>query len=435
MKEIGKKDFCAGLILFSAYFLIGLPLYASNKLLDYIKIIGSINIFHILFGIAIVCILMSSLKSGNGIKVMKFDLFVIVFAAILIIQAYAGMENNYSQTILLRDCNFYFFPIMIYVSFRWLFGKYKIDIYSIENFFLSAQAVCAVLNFVMYLTRSWSFWGISSYANGRYGGSYMGAFIFTSGYAAYLLINHIEYFNRIFLYSYLVIGFIGVLLGQSRTLLIFSVCSTVAAMIVSVQQTGKKKLNKKKLLVFLLSIVFGLFLIIALLSSSAPIVERLSSFSDISSDSSFLVRVGIFERNIKLIKQFPFGLGLGYEFGAYDAMGNQWGDTTTAFVDCSYLTIAVKLGIIAMVVYLGLTILPIVIFRKNYRNIRNNLFRYVYLSFLLGLIFSTLLSAQSLNAYASATIIWILIAYVITYRVKIENMVPIKMTINYKVGK
>ena len=435
MKEIGKRDFCAGLILFSAYFLIGLPLYASNKLLDYIKIIGSINIFHILLGIAIVCILMVSLKSGNGIKVMKFDLFVIVFVAILIIQVFVGTEKNYSQTILLRDCNFYFFPIMIYVSFRWLFEKYKIDIYTIENFFLSAQAVCAVLNLVMYLTRSWSFWGISSYANGRYGGSYMGAFIFTSGYAVYLLINHIEYFSRTFLYGYLLIGFIGVLLGQSRTLLIFSICSIATALIVSARQTGKKKLNKKKLLILLLSIAFGLFLIVALLSSSAPIVERLSSFSDISSDSSFLIRVGMFERNICLVRQEPFGVGLGYEFGTYDAMGNQWGDMTTAFVDCSYLTIAVKLGVIAMIVYLGLTILPIVIFRKNYRNIRDNLFHYVYLSFLLGLVFSTLLSAQSLNAYASSTIIWILIAYVITYRVKSENMVPIKMKINYKVGK
>lgn len=415
MKEIWKIDFCAGLILVSAYFLIGLPLYASNRLLDYIKIIGSINIFHILLGISILCIVTISLKSGNGLKVMRFDLFVIVFVAIVIIQIFIGIEKGYNRTILLRDCNFYLFPIMIYMSFRWLFGKYKVDIFTLENYLLSAQAVCVALNLIMYLTRSLSFWGLSSYANGRYGGSYMGAFIFTSGYAAYLLINHVKYFSRKFLYCYLLMGFVGVLLGQSRTLLVFSICSIAVALIVSTHQTRRRKLNKRKVMTLLFYASFGAFMIVALLISNARIVDRLSSFSNISSDDSFLIRVGMFERNIKLVKQSLFGVGLGYEFGVYDAMGNRWGDLTTAFVDCSYLTIGVKLGVIAVAIYFVLTVLPIVVFRKNYRKKEDNIYRYSYLSFSFGLIFSTMLSAQSLNAYASLTIIWILIAYVVTY--------------------
>lgn len=420
MKIIAKKDMCARLILLSAYLLIGLPLYSSNKFLDYIKIIGSINMFHIFLGLAVIYIVLSALRSKNGLKIRKPDIFVIIFTIIVIIQVVVGLEKKYNVTMLLRDCNYYILPIMVYISFRWLFEKYRIDTYILLNFILYAQSFCVFLNLIMYITRSWSFWGISSYANGRYGGSYMGAFIFISGYATYLLINHINIISRKYLYIYLVVGFIGILLGQSRSLLFFSICSIALSLIISTWEKGK--LRKNRFIVVFLCLIVGSLMFLVFLNSDAQIVNRLSSFSNIQSDSSFLIRVGIFTRNISLTKQKPFGLGLGYEFSIYDSAGNRWGDVTTTFVDCSYLTIGVKLGVIAMVLYFILTVIPIIILRKSYQKKVDKIFTCICISYLLCLINSTLLSAQSLNAYALSTIIWILIAYVVTYRINTENM-------------
>lgn len=408
MLKLCKKNIIYTFTILSGFLLIALPLYSTNKILDYIKVIGSVNIFHVFLVVALFLIV---LKSSKGLIVSKRSIPVLILLVFTILNFIRGWSYGFSSEYLLRDLNLYILPIMIYYAFAYVFRKrLEISLIDVVDFLLIAQGVCTAFNIIIYLTRSLSFWGVSFFAGGRFGGNYQTLSILTIGYATYLLITGQKRMNRVFLWLYIILVFISDILAQSRMLMLLSVMSVAITIFIN-RKNDNNKTSKKRLLVLFICVVLGILLIVLLLNSNTDIARRLTGFNNLGEDASFLVRMKTLSENMKLMINNPFGLGLGYAFRAYDASGALWGDVTTNFIDYAYLTVGLKQGIFVGFLYIWVTLYPIAKIKKSLTQAHSKIYDTILWGYILLLIQSVLLSAQSLIGLSASTAIWILFTF------------------------
>jgi O-antigen ligase len=400
------------LTLFAGFSLIALPLYSTNKLWDYIKVFAGINIFQILLLIVITLQLLKKIQHKK-IIINYSDILVFIFFCITVIQLIRGKCHGYSSEFILRDLNLYLLPFMIYIAYVHLFrSRRTITLKDVLRFLMEAQMVCNFLNILMYLTRSWAFWGVTFFANGRFGGSYQTLGIFTLGYAMYLLIESGDNEHVFWIIIYIVSSLVSVLLSLSRVLLIFSLLS-MFIVILTLQKKNRieRGLKKNRLVLLILVVNLLILFILILIKMNAGIVGRLLDFSSISEDVSFLIRIRVYKDNFQLMINDIFGTGLGYPFKVVDETGTFWGSVSNV-VDCTYLTVGVKQGIVAFFIYLIISVKPANALIKAYRRNGDRFYLSAAYIYILWIVQATLLSAQSLSSLSSSTALWIIFAFI-----------------------
>lgn len=411
MKIKYKRTLANEITFISGFCLIMFPLYPSNKLIDYLKIAG-VNIFYIALTLSTALYFLNNIKSG--IKIWKDQLLSIILLIIILYQAYHGI--NLDRDFYLKDLTLYFSVLVIYWSFSWFFKKNKIDIYELLDYIFKGATICCTINILMYLTRSLSFWGVEFYAGGRFGGNYLTLNCITVPYAIYLIYSGKNRFSKVAIIYSLIVSMSSIILAQSRTLIIITVMGICITLIVELRNNVNKGIKLKRIKSLIIALMILLPLMIIFINSNAEILDRLSSFSNIESDTSFLVRRKLYSENFKIFIENIFGTGLGSGYPIYDSNGNLF--QYLNFIDNTFLTIGEKLGIFALIIYLVLVVIrPIKYFLRCYKKKKNKVYYLTVLYYIAFLFLTTFSSAQSITSISASAVTWIIVAYCSTNKV------------------
>lgn len=394
-------------IMLIGFIMIALPLYPSNKILDYIKLFNTdVNIFHIAYVIILSLII---LRKRRIDKVYKVYFFVAGMVLVITMHSFYGIFIGNSRTYILRDLNLFILPLLVFISFSSLFRSIQITLLDLLDYFFYAVLACSTINIIMYLTSNWSFWGLTTYAGNRFGGSYLSNIIFIFWYG--ILKN--TYTNRknskfITIY-FIVVTVLSIILSQSRALLILAFIGTLIisfqAVFTKNYRVSFKNLFIAMMIIFVMSI--GIYFI---LYGGSDIAARLSSTNIYSQDDSGMVRINIYEQNLKLFLEKPFGAGLGSLFPYYNGYGELLGYSNT--IDNAFLTFAEKLGVFGIVLYIYFIVYnPIKYLLGMYKSTKNKLYLFTMTGFVTYLINTAFLTTQTITGIGVSTLLWIFSAY------------------------
>lgn len=401
-------------ILLIGFLMIGLPIYATNGFIDYVKLFGTdVTIFHLslLFVIAF-----SFIKKSMQKKIQIFKIHILIFILIVIIlaQLFNGVIRNYNITYILRDLNFYIQPILVFLVFFDFFKKNKFTLEDLLKYFFYAILLLCSLNTLMYFTQQWSFWRVESFAGDRFGGSYLSSIIFIFWYGIYIIFNNRKQPNKIIIIYFIIVSILSINLSKSRALLVLTMISSIIVGYKNVV-INKKYINIKKFLKFFIFLLLIVIFIIIIINSKSGMIDRFINTDLSSKDDSALVRVNLYINNIIIFCKNPLGLGIGATLPHYNGYGNIIGYGN--FIDNAYITIAEKLGVIAVVIYLYMTIFkPIYFLYKQFRISKNDIYICCCVSYILFLINTGFLTCQIVNSTSVSTMVWIFNAFVFSYR-------------------
>ena len=404
-KEYGKIAYFVFII---GFMMISLPLYATNKLIDYIKIFNTdINIFHIAISLILIYMV---INYQNIYKIPKTYFLIFILFVIIIFHLVFGFMINNSLTYILRDLNLYILPILVFSIFYTIFRKKDFKFSDLLDYFFYAVMINATINILMILTSNISFWGITNYAGDRFGGSYLSNIIFIFWYVLYRDRYRTKNNNNKLLNIYFILITLGsIILSQSRALLIL----VVIQIPIVYQQSifiSKYKVNKRNLLVFIIVFYLLLIWIIVFFQSEFKIVDRLINLNLFSEDDSGMIRYHIYKENLKLFIKNPLGLGLGTLFPYHDGYGNILGYSN--FIDNALITFGEKLGIGGLIIYIYLVLYsPINFLVQEYKHSKNKIYLFSLIAFLLYLVNTMFLTAQAINGIGVSTLLWIFSAY------------------------
>jgi hypothetical protein len=405
--QFKRYNWIENVILVVGFLVIGLPLYPSNKLLDYIKIMGtSINIFQIIL-IGVILTILFGMCKKSYIGINKKDTAIWLLLIITAIHLFYGIVVKNNMEYILRDLNLYLFPIIIYCVFSYFFRRNRWNIDDILTYLFYAVFFVCSLNILMYLTKNLSFWGVETFSGGRFGGSYLSTITLVGGYAIHQIFNNFYNIKKIYILSFFILSTWSIVLSQSRGLLIFTLISYIIIALINIMPK-QKLVIKRKVYFFIVFISVLIIICIIIMNSNSGLASRIIN-TDLSSDTdSGIVRWNIYIYNIKLLLKQPFGAGLGALFPFYNGAGVLIGFSNT--IDNSYLTIAEKMGVITGIIYIYVIIIkPIWYFLKNNKN---KVYLGCLVAYSLFLINSSFLTAQTINGIGVSSITWILIAFI-----------------------
>lgn len=168
------------------FVMIALPLHASNRLISYLSVTGMVSIFHVLLGGMLIYAFVVAIKS-HRISIAKNSLLIYIFGFSLIVTLIRGIENHSGNiNNVIGDFSMYFlsYAILSIINSR-LFESVDLRCFLRLTFY--AMTICLTINVLMYTTSGFSFWGVSTFNGGRFGGgmfllslslSYMGFMTF-----------------------------------------------------------------------------------------------------------------------------------------------------------------------------------------------------------------------------------------------------------------
>lgn len=304
----------------------------KTKKIDYIDVLlfvtpfltGLLSVWSLsLFAVLCICgILYKVIKKKKIIfPTGKNIVFIIIYLlSFLIVELYA-VDKGMNALAFFKNLSIFLF-ILLYLQFEDS-NKSIMDRFKIIQ--VSACATVIYCLFFMLIPES----------NIFFGNRLQGTFYYANSYGLFLLIGTITLFcsekHSWKDYVMLFILFVGILLTNSRAIIIL----TVIALIVT-SFFNKQKLNQKIVLIVCFVLLFvGMY-------TFTKMEKRLNT--DMASSSEFLTRLLYYTDALEMIKENPFGYG--YEGWYYKQAEIQTGVYDTKYVHNSLLQVLLDVGII-----------------------------------------------------------------------------------------
>lgn len=384
------------------FVMIALPLHASNRLISYLSVTGMVSIFHVLLGGMLIYAFAVAIKS-HRISIAKNSLLIYIFGFSLIVTLIRGVENHSGNiNNVIGDFSMYFlsYAILSIINSR-LFESVDLRCFLRLTFY--AMTICLTINVLMYTTSGFSFWGVSAFNGGRFGGGYVSLIVVTVLYGLYDFLYEKTISTKIFIY-HIVLAIISSLLAQSRTHIILCAAGCILLLIPiwnKISSTTVFKVSIVLVVVVIGSMVF--------LSGNSELVQRLLNMDITSNTETTASRMITWTFYWNRIRQNPMGTGFGEIMYFINPSMTYALDTATYYVDNAFAVVLYKGGWFFGVLYF------MFIFRTVYGNIiqskRSGDKLYALVSILLFmLVVSTMLmTSQVIHTYAINTFVWTLI--------------------------
>lgn len=384
------------------FVMIALPLHASNRLISYLSVTGMVSIFHVLLGGMLIYAFVVAIKS-HRISIAKNSLLIYIFGFSLIVTLIRGIENHSGNiNNVIGDFSMYFlsYAILSIINSR-LFES--VDLRCFLRFTFYAMTICLTINVLMYTTSGFSFWGVSTFNGGRFGGGYVSLIVVTFLYGLYDFLYEKTISTKIFIY-HIVLAIISSLLAQSRTHIILCAAGCILLLIPiwnKISSTTVFKVSIVLVVVVIGSMVF--------LSGNSELVQRILNMDITSNTETTASRMITWTFYWNRIRQNPMGTGFGETMYFINPSMTYALDTATYYVDNAFAVVLYKGGWFFGVLYF------MFFFRTVYGNIiqskRSGDKLYALVSILLFmLVVSTMLmTSQVIHTYAINTFVWTLI--------------------------
>lgn len=384
------------------FVMIALPLHASNRLISYLSVTGMVSIFHVLLGGMLIYAFVVAIKS-HRISIAKNSLLIYIFGFSLIVTLIRGIENHSGNiNNVIGDFSMYFlsYAILSIINSR-LFESVDLRCFLRLTFY--AMTICLTINVLMYTTSGFSFWGVSTFNGGRFGGGYVSLIVVTVLYGLYDFLYEKTISTKIFIY-HIVLAIISSLLAQSRTHIILCAAGCILLLIPiwnKISSTTVFKVSIVLVVVVIGSMVF--------LSGNSELVQRILNMDITSNTETTASRMITWTFYWNRIRQNPMGTGFGETMYFINPSMTYALDTATYYVDNAFAVVLYKGGWFFGVLYF------MFIFRTVYGNIiqskRSGDKLYALVSILLFmLVVSTMLmTSQVIHTYAINTFVWTLI--------------------------
>ena len=266
-----------------------------------------------------------------------------------------------------------------------------------------AMTICLTINVLMYTTSGFSFWGVSTFNGGRFGGGYVSLIVVTVLYGLYDFLYEKTISTKIFIY-HIVLAIISSLLAQSRTHIILCAAGCILLLIPiwnKISSTTVFKVSIVLVVVVIGSMVF--------LSGNSELVQRILNMDITSNTETTASRMITWTFYWNRIRQNPMGTGFGETMYFINPSMTYALDTATYYVDNAFAVVLYKGGWFFGFLYF------MFIFRTVYGNIiqskRSGDKLYALVSILLFmLVVSTMLmTSQVIHTYAINAFVWTLI--------------------------
>ena len=375
------------------FVMIALPLHASNRLISYLSVTGMVSIFHVLLGGMLIYAFVVAIKS-HRISIAKNSLLIYIFGFSLIMTLIRGIENHSGNiNNVIGDFSMYFlsYAILCIINSR-LFESVDLRCFLRLTFY--AMTICLTINVLMYTTSEFSFWGVSTFNGGRFGGGYVSLIVVTVLYGLYDFLYEKTISTKIFIY-HIVLAIISSLLAQSRTHIILCAAGCILLLIPiwnKISSTTVFKVSIVLVVVVIGSMVF--------LSGNSELVQRILNMDITSNTETTASRMITWTFYWNRIRQNPMGTGFGETMYFINPSMTYALDTATYYVDNAFAVVLYKGGWFFGVLYF------MFIFRTVYGNIiqskRSGDKLYALVSILLFmLVVSTMLmTSQVIHTYA-----------------------------------
>lgn len=384
------------------FVMIALPLHASNKLISYLSITGMVSIFHVLLGGMLIYAFAVVIKS-HRISITKNSLLIYIFGVSLIVTLIRGIENHPGNiNNVIGDFSMYFlsYTILSIINSR-LFES--IDLRWVLKITFYAMTICLTINVLMYVTSGFSFWGVSTFNGGRFGGGYVSLIVVTVLYGLYDFLYEKTISTKMFIY-HIVVAIISSLLAQSRTHIILCAAGCILLLIPvwkKISSTTVLKVSIVLVIVVIGSMVF--------LAGNSELVQRLLNMDITSKTETTASRMITWTFYWNRIRQNPMGTGFGETMYFINPSMTYALDTATYYVDNAFAVVLYKGGWFFGVLYF------MFIFRTVYINIiqskrsGDKLYALVSVLLLMLVVSTMLMTSQVIHTYAINTFVWTLI--------------------------
>ena len=384
------------------FVMIALPLHASNRLISYLSVTGMVSIFHVLLGGMLIYAFVVAIKS-HRINIAKNSLLIYIFGFSLIVTLIRGIENHSGNiNNVIGDFSMYLlsYAIISIINSR-LFESVDLRCFLRLTFY--AMTICLTINVLMYTTSGFSFWGVSTFNGGRFGGGYVSLIVVTVLYGLYDFLYEKTISTKIFIY-HIVLAIISSLLAQSRTHIILCAAGCILLLIPiwnKISSTTVFKVSIVLVVVVIGSMVF--------LSGNSELVQRILNMDITSNTETTASRMITWTFYWNRIRQNPMGTGFGETMYFINPSMTYALDTATYYVDNAFAVVLYKGGWFFGFLYF------MFIFRTVYGNIiqskRSGDKLYALVSILLFmLVVSTMLmTSQVIHTYAINAFVWTLI--------------------------
>ena len=380
------------------FLMLALPLHTSNAILSYLSITGSVSIFHLIMLLLALLVVLSF----NGKSKLNLSFAVnMIFALGIGIATIIGMMSNNPINSVLGDGGMYLlsFCLLICLCSKKVKGK---TLPQFLNFLYRATFFSCAMSMLMYLTRSLSIWGMTSYNSGRYFGGYLSLLIVTIPYVLYRYL-YLKNMKLSHMLVYYVLAFSCLALAQSRTAFFAIGIGAVLAVI-----AGSKKMKSQVFMRILLISVVGFGVVAVFLNSSMDVVNRLLATNLQDRNETSFARIYLYLYYIPLILRAPIGKGFGETMYFVSRSMMLQGDTGTYTVDCAYITAGYKGGWCLLLVYIVATLIPLFRAIKNYRITKDRLYMLFAAVWFFYVFATAIITGQIIHTIPALTLFWLL---------------------------
>lgn len=407
--RIKKNGTWTNTIFWFLYFImIALPLHASNSLLSYLSITGSVSIFHILIGALWIIVVAENFS--HRLKPSSF-LYMLFLASFIYVMIRGFLDSRHVFNNVIGDGVMYFLSIAI----LGILGSDIIKLRSLDELFcmtFRAMTVNLFLNTLMYATSFLSFWGVTAFNGGRLGGGYYSLLVVTVVYGLYdyLYVHKIKIWH---LMLHIGLAVFCSILAQSRTHVILTVIG--CAVLVLLKKNSKRAFKRAAVI-----LCVGFVGVMLFLNSDNPLVERILRMDITSNTETTASRVITWKYYWNLIKDDPWGTGFGEIVYFINPSMTIAKATATYYIDNAIALVLHKGGWVFGFVYLYYVLKALVLLVKNFFADSNKTFVLMSVMLFAMLIFSIfVMTSQVIHTYATNVFMWTWIGTIVnSYRGK-----------------
>lgn len=375
---------------------ISIPWHSTaNRFLSMIQLIGNFSLIQIC---AVIMIAVVVLQTFHKVRINKSNIIFLTFFLTVMIGVGNGIKYG---TSMILDFDMIFVGLACYIIASSQNIR-QLDINTFLKFTTSCMNINGLINLVIYVTRSWSVWGVENTDTGRFGAGYFTLFLITGCFSFYsLCVNEAE--NTVpkksaILNLALTVFAFTVSAVRTNLLVLMLVCMCIYIM------TAMKTMSRTQFLFRIVVIIVGFATVMYMLYGNSILSSRFSTGNSLLKEGNLTIRISTISYYINELKLHPwFGYGLGYMLHFVHPMGFALDDQLS--IDNSFMYVAIKMGIIAVIVYFILiVIVPIVQIKKKYE--LQKIKKILIVSYV-GFIFATsVMTNQIVYTYADLVFAW-----------------------------
>ena len=381
------------------FWMIALPLHASNKILTYLSVTGKISVFHI--ALALICVYLLLLNIQNGIRhLTKQKIIIIAMGVGLLVSTVIGFKDrSHIFNNVIGDAVMYYMSYAILLITTSRYFEIKSPKWILRTTF-NALTINLIINVVMYFTKSWSFWGIYSYNGGRFGGGYLSLLVASVIYGIYDYLYE-KSIKTPHLILHIGLALFCSMLAQSRTHVILCFIGCLVLFI-----PLQKRMSKSYFIRVAVIAVIGVVGVAALLNGNSELIQRILNMDVTSDTETTASRVITWTYYWRLIKQTPLGTGFGEILYFINPSMTRAMATATYYVDNAVAVVLYKGGWFFGVIYFLMVVTTPIGLVRRWRQTKDALYVVYAMVFTMLILSTMILTSQVIHTYAINVFIW-----------------------------